>query len=203
MRLYRYMGLGNLWHVLDIAVRNRVYCAHWTQLNDPLEGHYELYFRQKDDPRLADVDATLRANRERHRIASFSEDPANFLLWSHYADGHKGIALEIEIDTDDPCLTQILYTDFYSVFNEDSDTTLNHPHVFNGKTPEWAYEKEWRIITTSEYYSLDTPCSRILLGSLTPPDRRETLRRILPERVTLVDTRVDHSNGTVKVVESK
>jgi len=195
------MSLSNLWYVLDIAVRNRIYCAHWAQLNDPLEGHYEFYFRRKDDPRLTQIKDALRANRDRHRIASFSEDPSNFLLWSHYADGHKGIALEVEIDEDDPCLTKVLYSEFYSVFTEDDDLTLNHPHVFNGKTPEWAYEKEWRIITTSEYYSLDKSCSRILLGALTAPDKREILKRILPVRVKLVETRLDYSNGRVEVVD--
>ena len=201
MLLYRYMSLSNLWHVLDVAVRNRVYCAHWTELNDPLEGHYELFFRQKDDPRFAQTESALRTNRDRHRIASFSEDPANFLLWSHYADGHKGIALEVEIDSDDPCLTKVLYSDFYSVFTEDTDPSLNHPHVFNGKTPEWAYEKEWRIITTSEYYSLDSPCSRILLGPLTSSEKRETLERILPKRLKLAQTRIDYPNGRVEIVE--
>ena len=201
MRLYRYMSLNNLWHVLDIAVRNRVYCAHWTQLNDPLEGHYELYFRGKDDPGRTQVESALKANRDRHRIASFSEDHSNILLWSHYADGHKGVALEVEIDTEDPTLTQIVYSDFYSVFSEDTDVTMNHPHVFNGKTPEWRYEKEWRIITTYEYFTLDTPCSRILLGPLIPMDRRTTLERILPDRVKLIETSINYSTGKVEIVE--
>lgn len=195
------MSLNNLWYVLDIAVRKRVYCAHWTQLNDPLEGHYELYFRSKDDLRRTHFEDALTSNRDRHRIASFSEDSSHSLLWSHYADGHKGVALEVEIDADDPTLTKILYSDFYSVFTEETDVTLNHPHVFNGKTPEWEYEKEWRIVTTAEYHSLDTPCSRILLGPLVPPDRRETLQRILPENVQLVRTRIDFSNGKVEALQ--
>lgn len=135
MRLFKYMSLNYLWHVLDILVSNRVYCAHWSTLNDPLEGHYELYFRGNDESRGDELEAALVDNRNRHRIASFSADSSNFLLWSHYADGHKGIALELEINDDEPTLTQITYCEFSSIFTEDSDLTLNHPHVSNGKTP--------------------------------------------------------------------
>jgi hypothetical protein len=33
--------------------------------------------------------------KDKMRVASLSKNTHNFLLWSHYADGHKGIAIEI------------------------------------------------------------------------------------------------------------
>ena len=40
--------------------------------------------------------------RDGFRIASLSATPTNFLLWSHYADGHKGVAIEVDIPDGHP-----------------------------------------------------------------------------------------------------
>ena len=41
MKLYKYRSLRrNLDFVLDILLNERLYCANYTALNDPLEGYY-------------------------------------------------------------------------------------------------------------------------------------------------------------------
>jgi len=49
MKIYKYKSLSNLWHVMDVLVHNRLYCAHWSELNDPLEGRYEIYLGTKNE----------------------------------------------------------------------------------------------------------------------------------------------------------
>ena len=107
MRLYRYMSLQNLWYVLEVIHLNRVHCAHWEQLNDPMEGNYELCFKGDERANRATLESKLKENRDKHRIASFSESSTDFLLWSHYADGHKGVALELNIDKGEPTLSSV------------------------------------------------------------------------------------------------
>ncbi len=114
MKLYKYKSLVNLWHMLDVIVNQRLYCAHWKELNDPLEGRYEIYLGEKSD-RLESIMASRIENaKDTYRVASLSADPTNFLMWSHYADGHKGVAIEIEIADDHEDLIQVIYTPFLS-----------------------------------------------------------------------------------------
>lgn len=99
-------------------------------------------------------------------IACFSEDVKSILMWSHYADSHKGFALEYDFR---PTLTKplergALYPVVYSDERYDASVyiTWQFMHVlgFCSKNPDitafskvalhksrvWEYEREWRII---------------------------------------------------------
>ena len=99
-------------------------------------------------------------------IACFSEDVKSILMWSHYADSHKGFALEYDFR---PTLTMplergALYPVVYSDERYDASLYIawQFMHVlgFDSKNPDitafskvalhkskvWAYEREWRII---------------------------------------------------------
>jgi hypothetical protein len=45
MLLYKYRGLSNLRYVADILCHERLYCAPYTELNDPFEGFF--YFEDR------------------------------------------------------------------------------------------------------------------------------------------------------------
>jgi hypothetical protein len=198
MKFYKYRSLQNLWHVLDVAVNQRLYCAPWIDLNDPLEGRYEAYFgnKVKDPDRLV---GKIEGKRNKYRIASLSSDPENFLLWSHYADGHKGVAIEVEIPEENPDLFKVIYSPFSSIFSDSIQLKEDMRHIFNGKTEEWEYEREYRIVTTREHFKIGAPISKILLGPLVPEGRRKILRAILPDSVQLVTMELDRGQGTLRV----
>ncbi|HEY2344359.1 MAG TPA: DUF2971 domain-containing protein [Xanthomonadaceae bacterium] len=200
MKLYKYRSLENLWHCLDIVVNQRLHCAPWIELNDPLEGRYEVYFgnKVKDPQRLI---GKIEWKRQKFRIASLSSDPKNFLLWSHYADGHKGVVVEVDIPETHPDLFQVIYSPFASIFSEAIQLKDDMRHIFNGKTEEWEYEREYRVVTTREHFKLDTPVKKVLLGPLVPEDRRKILRAILPKSVQLVPMELDREQGTLHVNE--
>lgn len=200
MLLYKYRSLENLWFLMDIVANQRVYCANWWELNDPLEGNYEIYLGKNSDKYQSIMESRIEKARESFRIASFSKTATNFLLWSHYADGHKGVAVELEIDEEDPNLHEVTYSPFSSVFTEKSQTTQSMYHLFNGKTEEWEYEEEYRVITKDRYYSFDRPIQRILLGPQVNRDKASLLRKIIPESVELVATELDRVQGVLKVV---
>ncbi len=83
---------------------------------------------------------------------SFSECPDNTLMWAHYGDRFRGIALEFEtkIDLPDPRLTQVYYPkdnlrlalDLDNI-RQTTDETVNN--LIGRKGIAWAHEKEWRI----------------------------------------------------------
>jgi hypothetical protein len=199
MKFYKYKSAENLWQLADIIVRGRLFCAKWDTLNDPLEGRYEVFF----NPRFPQSDVLLEkleTRRNTYRIASFSSVPDNFLMWSHYADGHKGVAIELEIDSSHRDLFEVVYSPFSSVFSSSAQISKDVRHIFNGKTEAWSYEKEYRIITTSTHFKLPNPVHRVLLGPLFDPDRRELLRSIIPGTVEIVQTTLDRTDGVLKIM---
>jgi hypothetical protein len=199
MILYKYKSLINLWHILDIAINQRVYCAHWKELNDPLEGKYEIFLGEKSEELKSTIESKVETQRDALRIASFSTDPTNFLLWSHYADGHKGCAIELEIDDDDHRLQKVYYSPFSIVIQSQAETEMNMFHLFNSKNEEWEYESEYRIITKETFYVLDQSISRILLGPLVDESKESLLRRALPS-IEIIKTKLDKIQGILEIV---
>lgn len=200
MLLYKYKSLENIWHVLDMVINQRLYCCSWQELNDPLEGRYEIYLGKKSKKIESIMQGRIEEARNALRIASLSKDVTNFLMWSHYANGHKGIAVEVEISEDDPGLYEVTYSPFSSVFTEKEQTGLNMQHLFSAKTEEWTYEEEYRVITSNKHFKLSEPVKRIYLGPQVPRERAVLLKKILPSSCEIVETELDRVQGTLKVL---
>lgn len=126
-------------------------------------------------------------------VACFSEDVNSNLMWSHYADYHKGFVLEYDFSS---CkvnkaqlenLFPVLYSeepynakDVISWFVlRDNGTIIPFPDVNYWvkaclfKATEWAYEKEWRILKQREenaplYESFELIPSAIFYGCRMP-----------------------------------
>ena len=114
-------------------------------------------------------------------IACFSEDVRSILMWSHYADSHKGFALEYDFR---PTLNQPLprvglYPVIYSEERYDASAYLTWAlltvmgiKAFNPDTSAnikaalyksklWEYEKEWRMIDPGPHDILNPTSSFI------------------------------------------
>lgn len=199
MKLYKYKPLTNLWHTLDVIVNQRLYCAHWSELNDPLEGRYEIYLGENSAKLESIMTSRIELAKNNYRVSSLSADPTNFLMWSHYADGHKGIVIEVEVPEDHIDLIQVVYTPFSSVFTDKVQTKEDMRHLFNGKGEEWSYEQEYRLVTEERFFKLPVPVERFLLGPLVSNEQESILRRIVPEEIEIVRMELDRVQGTLKV----
>lgn len=114
-------------------------------------------------------------------IACFSEDVKSILMWSHYADSHKGFALEYDFR---PTLTHPLprvgiYPVIYSEERYDASAYLTwaflkimgvnavNPDMMASikaalyKSKQWEYEKEWRMIDPGPHDILNPTSSFI------------------------------------------
>lgn len=199
MKLFKYKSLDNLWHVLDIIINKRLYCANWRELNDPLEGRYEIYLGEKSKMVESKITSRVENARDEYRIASLTSDPTNFLMWSHYGDGHKGVVIEVDVPEDHSDLCKVSYSPFSVIFTDKQQAKEDMHYIFNGKTVEWAYEDEYRIVTTSKFCKLSQPVQRILIGPMVDEDKRETLRKIIPHAVEMIDMELDRRQGTLIV----
>lgn len=191
--LYKYKGLDDLWQLLDIAINQQVWCAKWDTLNDPLEGRYEVFFDTTGHNFITQVNE----RRDEWRICSLSEDLHNFLLWSHYGSGHKGIAIEIDIPEDAPELKRVSYTPFSPIFTSVEQSNADQKDLFTCKTQEWEYEKEYRILHRQQFFKLPNPIKRIFVGPKVPRDRINALKIILPETVELIEMELDITQAKV------
>lgn len=200
MKLYKYKSLQNLWHVLDIIFNQKLYCAHWSELNDPLEGRYEIYLGSKETRIEELMVGRIEKAKNNFRIVSLSADPTNFLLWSHYADGHKGVAIEVDFPNPHKHLYQVTYSPFSSVFTEKLQTMEDMRHLFNGKPEEWQYEEEYRIVVCRQkFFKLPKPIVRIFLGARVSVDQEKLLRATIPPKVELTRVQIDKSQGNLRI----
>lgn len=89
-------------------------------------------------------------------IACLSESDSSLLMWSHYANNHKGFCVEYELLEIN---NQLGFTPVPVIYSNEKtvvQSVLPSPTkekviglVFDGlttKSPEWSYEREWRII---------------------------------------------------------
>ena len=118
-------------------------------------------------------------------VCSFSRVNAHTLLWSHYADAHKGVCLEYQFQTSYFLTTEFNLTAAGNVEyhpdpltewlkNVPMDRTsfvteLIHKHL-KTKSPAWEYEKEARIIRKKQgvFNIQDQFLKRVYFGLATP-----------------------------------
>jgi len=83
------------------------------------------------------------------RICSFSLNNDSLLLWSHYAQEHKGICIEYDLLDNDIARTYIQPVIYSSkvpkigIFEEYNTMQMIASSLIKSK--EWEYEQEWRI----------------------------------------------------------
>ena len=103
---------------------------------------------------------------ESHGIFCLSTDPRNILMWSHYGQHHKGIALQFEYARDPVNFSYTLpinYSNRYPAINyfagrEDYSTLVLRKYC------DWAYEKEWRLVKNESAETYHSFCHEALTG---------------------------------------
>ena len=138
-------------------------------------------------------------------IACFSEDVKSILMWSHYADSHKGFALEYDFQ---PTLTKplekgalfpVVYSDerldasvyitweflrIMGVASRNPDITSAFKVALH-KSRLWEYEREWRLVDPGPHDPIHPVPSvihyrpvAIYYGERIPKDKMERLHNI-------------------------
>ena len=115
-------------------------------------GLKEVARRVLQDLALKDQGDLVDFISETHALACYSEIPDNSLMWSHYADGHRGIA--VEFDLKNPFLSPPANLMPVSYRSERASARYEiakgfafDEHEFSVvriKSLAWSYEREWR-----------------------------------------------------------
>lgn len=178
-------------YALQALQNQRLKVATLNELNDP----FELFAADLSDKNVRFAFKTWKNDlAKRTGLLCFSLHWNNLLLWSHYADRHRGIALEFQID-DNLILPVIyrqsrirIYVPKIVSANGFSETLAEKLYVTKAK--DWAYEEEVRVpVRLSDCVTIDNRPFEVLddkiriVGVILGPLCKVTstdIRRVLP-----------------------
>lgn len=153
--LYKYRGLDNFEFFGDIILNNKLYAAQFNTLNDPMEGHYYYSVNNEDKKSIDRWMKDFFDRKQKHRICSLSKDNNNMLMWSHYANSHKGVCIGVTIESD----FSVIHSGPVSYVNDIPTVRSNvtPKDVLMKKLRSWDYEREHRVITSKQFVNV-YPC---------------------------------------------
>lgn len=127
--------------------------------------------------------AGIHQNRDNVGILSLSLTPENILMWSHYADQHKGMCIEFEVPVY-PSLHEVTYPpkaprfSLYDIFvNGQAGESLS---LLKTKHEDWRYEKEYRQIVENgdNLYDIPGPITGVVFGLRTSAADESMVRKV-------------------------
>ncbi|MDH5233296.1 MAG: DUF2971 domain-containing protein [Gammaproteobacteria bacterium] len=119
---------------------------------------------------------TFKNEQSKFGVCCFSETNHSILMWSHYADHHKGVCIEFDFPEHSPQysnLSKVTYSDEFPAFKFDDYRGLSKETVQNKirqlitvKAKDWQYEKEWRLVHENKNILYPKPLTvkSVLLG---------------------------------------
>jgi hypothetical protein len=147
----------------------------------------ERYWKENHNSYLKSVNEILG-------LFSMSALNNNLLMWSHYADSHRGFCVGLNVDlfselTGSIC--QVSYDNKFPELGLFDDSLENFLSLFTTKSLDWSYEKEYRILKVNyakKTIKLTNNCiTEIILGCKMKDEHKKEIAKI-------IDTKFKHAN---------
>lgn len=188
-------------HAISDLRHRRLKIATFDDLNDP----FELWA-------VAQPNRALRRGLRRFKeqiartygVLCFSKNWHNPVLWSHYADRHRGIALGFDINSD--MVKVVTYTERRPLFHHADEPTLYT--LLYTKHRDWQYEKEVRVYARLEErdaatglyfgdFSEHLVLREIITGPLCATTKQEIETAIRDQHVSIIKGRLAFNSFNV------
>jgi len=176
MLVYKYRGGDKKIFKRDLKAleKNYFWSSNFKDLNDPLENSInedvfkkeitllERIFGKKSKVEISRVNNSFEnilSQNSKIGIYSLSKSFEEKLLWSYYANAHKGFCIEYDLEKlltnhlgNDRYSFSVIYKKNYpevSLLDIPSNSKSNNllQKAFGTKSKEWEHEKEYRIVT--------------------------------------------------------
>lgn len=210
-RLYRYRSIksyldpemevkNNLDREIEAIEHACLYCARYTQLNDPMEGTFRSSSSLRQDDRYRNIKSEIIDEKSQTGICSFTEVQNHELMWAHYADQFAGICVAYNFSM----LLRYLpeHVSFVRMYYSEKVPVVRHSHlqpdqpakmILSYKNYRWLYEREWRMfgqIGSVSYRKINC-VTHVYLGSKIAPEHKDRITRaMLALRIKVSDMRV-------------
>lgn len=212
--LYKYRAFNT--NSLSILINKKIWVAKPGSFNDPFDCRIRFKIEKNSESFRKYLDRTERTTgnlnndhemfqkglREFREIEmqnlgvfSMSQINDNILMWSHYADQHKGFCIEFvrspdkgnwlgNIEVTKPVHYDCNYPEV-NPFDSDGNTD---PSIFEkmlfSKAKDWEYEREWRLTYDEgdREEPLPSEISSIIFGLRMPDRHKNTIKNILADQ---------------------
>ena len=183
--LYKYRILNS--NTIDSLENEYIWCGWTKELNDP----FECLLKSDEEEKLkiskyidVKIDLNVKEIREQYDklkeievkkiiqdiiekkesivMTSFSEKKDNIMMWSYYADSHKGICIEYSFEDIDKAISNWLLPVIYEehiikIGDYLDDQEMGVARQLTTKFIGWQHESEWRMMNPIDdsFYKLE------------------------------------------------
>lgn len=174
----------------------------------------------KDTDQYYEKYATGISNLIQQKVfaSCFSEEATSMLMWSHYADNHKGMVIEYDFNFLDLSNQKEIMSGLHPVYytneliNLDNFRTVQnaisvHTLAAINKSVEWEYENEWRIVVHRETDKIGFNLPIVKPTSIILGARVEKIHKIMlsleakKRGIPLKQIKLDNSKFHLEIVE--
>lgn len=140
-----------------------------------------------------------RLSRREQYICSFSAVADNDLMWSFYADQHRGICLEF--DATHPFFAAARKVDYGEAPPARPLGATSKDPLLAHKSLAWAFQEEWRLLGNSRFLCFPPETlKRVILGYRFPEERFKLLQETLVSgRYRVVVDQMQRLSGTYQL----
>lgn len=185
MIAYKFRSQDQLKFILDIILKNRLYCADWKTMSDKTEGKYMFQvFDGYSEEQIEAIKEKISEKKGKIKICCLSKEWNAIKLWDFYAGGYGGVAIEVELPDIEENLSEFDKNErIYEIrdidYNREEKVSMVHnigewkeelniedvvKNIFFSKLKSYKDEEEKRILFPREYYPIK-PIKRIYVGS--------------------------------------
>jgi hypothetical protein len=181
MRAYKFRRASQADRIFDILINNRLYCAELDDSNDPVEGIFAHTCSSDMKHQARDFSDEVHKVIRDYRICSLAGTYGCHLLWSHYADGFNGVAIEVDLPDDHRKIEEVKYRGVFAlvkITRESRSQKSAEQVLFSSKYSEWSYEREIRIISGDQWHQLERLVRRVIAGHRIAPPLFDALQLV-------------------------
>ncbi|WP_052767513.1 DUF2971 domain-containing protein [Brachyspira hyodysenteriae] len=207
--LYNYTRVNK--NILRSILNNTLWCSNTKEFNDPVDPYIR---NDKNESSNQFYNYLL----ERIKVACLTTHNDNTLMWSHYADKHKGICIEYDIsqlqnNNNNFILKKIDYNSSMLLFDLKNEILLDNDKsvksiidLFTVKSKEWEYEDEYRILFYDEENKnpngtlINLPIKSICFGVQTSKEDKELVYNIVK---SINEKRLNYNNDIIKLYQAE
>jgi len=165
--------------IADIAIRNNTSKEKIFNHDTVTDQDAEAYERLR---------TSLKNSMQKIGVLCFSAAPAEILMWSHYANNHKGFCVEYDFSEGSHlrniarpvCYSENIPELSLANLSQRAESNFLDVCIFT-KAKQWQYEQEWRVIMSEGGRSFQAPAkiTSIIFGARMPTEEKVMFFRAL------------------------